>query len=374
MKLKTLSSSHTIFRYEPNYEYLKHLENIILTLKPKSENASRSFESIILTCKSIEKKYPANFSHSIKINERIQKITEDLPSNFEVSENSRRKIIHKIKEGRTQKQILISLINEIFDIKGLEDGGLFWIEAYESGLKANFLHIDDLLRLNENQRIKFLEESLSKLVSEKNNSSNFYGIFEPMSNYEMKRMGLKIENAELFSNNVVTLHTLIFQYIKDKYKKSDTKLIVKNEGLNFNFYIPGIEQEIKMTPKEKSLYALTLLNPLGIPIIKLEDYQNDLLRIYSKIKSSESDGKLESTIDNLVKKVEELRPTKSHTSNKIKKNVESIYPNNKSICDLIANDLSYIKDGQILKLPISLKNVDDSKIIESLRINPILIG
>jgi len=135
-------------------------------------------------------------------------------------------------------------------------------------------------------------------------------------------------------------------------------------------FIPDIDQEVELYPKDKALYFLILLYSNGIDYYNLGDYEVFLIDILGKIKSQEREVTIK-TVKNLIEKNEIMKPTKSNTNKSIKKLVNEFYKGDESYCKVITEEITYIRDSQILKILVDRDAVSGISNIKKLLVKPL---
>jgi hypothetical protein len=80
---------------------------------------------------------------------------------------------------------------------------------------------------------------------------------------------------------------------------------IQVEGFMKKIYLTDFGNlEVRLNPKERSLYLLYLNHPEGISLPELYDHRDELLTIYQRLSGRESNEDMQRTIQSLVNPIE----------------------------------------------------------------------
>ena len=371
-KKTILSKYYPVLKSDPDYRFLLYLQHVTYTLKPSIEENAKASKPILSYCENLAKEA------------RVLLISIDDMEN----ENDREKYfksasskLNLTREGKNQfedlcesipyknnlRQLFSESIEHYFGIENTKEGGLFWIEAFENGLNAKFVHINDILNLDDTKRNDFLKNLFIKQF----NSFEPLEIFTPTPIYKFE--GLEISEDildRLGDKELTSLSAFLYELRKKRREEKKIKLIIEYRNLSYKVFIPDIDQEVELYPKDKALYFLILLYSNGIDYYNLGDYEVSLIDILGKIKSQEKEVTIK-TVKNLIEKNEIMKPTKSNTNKSIKKLVNEFYKGDESYCKVITEEITYIRDSQILKILVDRDAISGISNIKKLLVKPL---
>lgn len=301
-------------------------------------------------------------------------IPKPVLNRFNYTEQSEfQKLTEDFSKEKTQKRLFYDLIKKAFGID-VSIGGLFWITPHPLGLQIKFVYTEDFLKLDMNRRDGFLLETLDEIDSEFLLSRNSTAVYEGGSTEKLSPR----EIADAIGS-IDNIDSDTFKYLSDKLMSlglrvklnpKKIKLIIKDKFEGHKVFISGIQDEIKMTPLQKSFYFLILLFEDGVNItgnLNSKDYQtyNDVwVNLYTKLKSCDPTVARQ-RIDNLCGDQQKLSSEKTRTNRPFKKVLKKAYPVN---FETLVDEFIVRYDQYNVKLMIELARdeIDNMDVVEAL--------
>lgn len=363
------SSYYPITFSDHRYRYFAHLQKIIYSLTPTSEEHKLTFNKLFLECKDFasinevsffsvdelgrEDQIRKNFS---SILEKLNP-TEEETKDFEV-------LMKELINEEDFKELFTDYLEHELGIDNADEGGLFWVESFENGLHAIFAHIDDIVELETPERRDYLERIFSHL------KNDFQPLEElvPSPTFNFGCLIRSEEDIEKLSDKEFSYtKALIRKETKRRYEKMKTKLIISYINTNkLEVLIPGIENKIEgFIAQSKAIYFLTLLYPDGLTFndVDKDEIKEKLITIYSDIYFTKNSNR--EIINKLLDDKQKFSTKKTTASAVIKSHVEDHFED-RDHASLIIDDVSFTPEEYYLNIPVDRDAISGIKLIHKL--------
>lgn len=283
------------------------------------------------------------------------------------------KLAEEFSKEKKQKRLFYDLIKQAFDID-IAGGGLLWITTHPLGLQVKYVYIYEFLELDKNRQLGFLLETLDEIDGE-------FPLIKVAAEAQQEWESGKLTPREIADaiDNVEDIDLKNFKYLSDKLlslglrvklNPGKIKLIIKDKYERHKIFIAGIDEEVKMTPLQKSFYFLILLFEEGINItsdLNSRDYKtyNEVwVDLYTKLKSCDK-NKARQRIDNLCENQQKLSSEKTRTNKPFKEILKRAHPiNYKTFLEEFI--VKYNQWNVKLLIEVPREQVDSMTVIEKL--------
>ncbi len=348
-------SQYTVFRSHPIYPYLSVLLNKIFFIESEIVEDNQNLFSEVYDL--LEDEDLKNFDFiTLPVNPKNN--DNSIISELNIKSSLSAKELERFKHFYSKQEFckpdyleFIKAIRELFGFENIHQGGLLWFEPYIHGYRVIFMSAEKFIlnTLPKNLRGMFLERcNIDKLIEkfeselkqEKPKESKYTQIDESNDNENQQYPenitdNSEYKNSELRSEipSVTDLYSEILdkaekvlkadfkkensqkEYIrllsalndlsKKEFKKNrnkyNYKLEIKVVDGRYGIFVPGVEQEITLTPVAKSFYFLTLLIKEGIKFKDLQLHEKVLNTFYLNFSRSTKTDNLKKTISYLIK-------------------------------------------------------------------------
>ena len=334
-----VSSYRVISRSNPFYSLLPYLMKTIYIIEPRYmflEDFSK-FESLIKKTKGFESIRISDVKQDEYLDYSQSTIPKLILNRFSrVEQEEFQKLIEEFSRENKQKRLFYDLVREAFNIE-VSGGGLLWITSHPLGLQVKYVYMDDFLKLDIKRQSEFLMETLDEIDSVFNLMSN---AAEPQEDYESEKLSLREIADALDSYEDIDpdsykklFDTLTRLGSRVKLNPGKIKLIIKDRYESHKVFIAGIDEEIGMTPLQKSFYFSILMFEGGINITSdlnsgyYETFNDVWVDLYTKLKSCDS-SEARQRIDNLCGDQQKLSSEKTRTNKSFKDILKKTYPIN----------------------------------------------
>ena len=376
--LHSPESQYTVYRSHPIYPYLSVFLNKIFFIESEIVEDNRNLFSEVYEL--FDEKELKDFDF-ITIPLNPENKSSSIISELNVKSNLSAEELERIKQFYFKQDFCISsykeflrVIRDLFGFKNIHQGGLLWFEPYIHGYRVIFMSAEKFITntLPKNLKGMFLDRCQIKTLIKtfesdlKNNNlkneveegeleltgsvpSSIDMYFKTLNKAEkFRKANFK---KEINKNELVlflsALNDLVSQVIEENRSNLEYKLEIRQTDWRYGVFVPGIEEEIKLTPLEKTFYFLTLLIESGIKFSELKLHENELKTFYKSLSNSSVTEDLEKTIEYLITEDEDLEDRdlkagvtihKSRTRKRFKKVVCTSIDKN---CDEILKEILY---------------------------------
>lgn len=317
-------SIYIVYKSHPIYPYLSIFLNKIFFVESEMVVANQDLFTEVYDL--FEEKELKDFDF-ITIPQILPKKNNRLISELNLKSNLSTEELERIKHLYSKQDFCISsydeflrVIRELFGFKNIHQGGLLWFEPYIHGYKVMFMsaekfitntlpknlkgmflarcHIETLIENLKSDLKKDKESTKNELTLEEDDQDfrssvpsaiDMYLEFLKKAERTVKADFKKEKNKNELVLFLSALNDLVNEVLVNNRDKKGKKLEIRFTDERYRVFVPGIKEEINLTPIEKTFYFLTLLHENGIQFSKLKSfYEEQLIILYKKFSNSET--------------------------------------------------------------------------------------